>query len=91
MLEVKHLKSIVAIYRAGSLTRASEQLHVTPSALSHQIKSLEDRLNQRLFYRNPPIRLTEEGLILLKCAEKVLPELQSTEDKLKDVFSQQKK
>ena len=45
------LQGFVAAARAGNLSRAAESLHLTVSALSHQIRGLEERLGQRLFVR----------------------------------------
>jgi LysR family glycine cleavage system transcriptional activator len=49
--------------RHRSFSRAAEELALTPSAVSHQVKSLEDRLNVRLFERTPggSVTLTESG------------------------------
>ena len=52
--------------RHRSFSRAAEELALTPSAVSHQVKSLEDRLNVRLFARAPggSVTLTESGFLL---------------------------
>ncbi|MDG1000135.1 MAG: LysR family transcriptional regulator, partial [Pseudomonadales bacterium] len=42
MIELRHLKTLVALRDSGSLVEAAERLFVTQSALSHQIKDLED-------------------------------------------------
>ncbi len=56
------LQGFVATARAHNLSRAAEQLHLTVSALSHQIRGLEERLGQRLFVRNARgVTLTEDG------------------------------
>lgn len=56
------LQGFVAAARARNLSRAAAQLHLTVSALSHQIKGLEDRLGQRLFVRNARgVALTADG------------------------------
>ena len=61
-LPLQPLQGFVTAARAGNLSRAAESLHLTVSALSHQIRSLEDRLQQRLFDRGPRgIRLTPDG------------------------------
>lgn len=60
------LQTFVAAAKAGNLTRAAAQQNLTVSALSHQIRNLEDRLGRRLFERNPRgIKLTGEGQRLL--------------------------
>lgn len=52
--------------RTGNLTRAAESMHLTVSALSHQIRTLEERLGRRLFERGPRgVRLTADGERLL--------------------------
>ena len=45
------LRAFEAAARHLSLTRAAEELHVTPAAISHQVKTLEDDLGLRLFDR----------------------------------------
>lgn len=60
MLELKHLKTIVAIQEHGSLPLAADKLRLTQSALSHQIKDIESRLGVSLFIRKSrPLRLTQ--------------------------------
>ena len=50
-LEIRHLRLVVAIAETGSVTRAGERLYLTQSALSHQLKDIESRLNTPLFHR----------------------------------------
>ena len=60
------LRAFEAAGRLGSFTRAAEELSVTPAAVGHQVKSLEDFLGARLFHRhNRAIELTEVGRELL--------------------------
>jgi len=83
MLDLKHLKTIHALHEAGSLTRAADQLHVTQSALSHQIRDLEDWFGVQLFVRKSrPLRFTPAGERLLSTAKAVLPELVAAEHAL---------
>jgi LysR family glycine cleavage system transcriptional activator len=56
------LQGFVVAARLRNLSRAADSLHLTVSALSHQIRALEERLNQRLFVRGPRgIVLTADG------------------------------
>ena len=56
------LQGFVATARSGNLSHAAESLHLTVSALSHQIRGLEERLGQRLFVRNARgVALTGDG------------------------------
>ncbi len=60
------LLGFAAAARTGNLTRAAESQHLTVSALSHQIRALEERLGRRLFDRGPRgVRLTADGERLL--------------------------
>ncbi|MEO1853042.1 LysR substrate-binding domain-containing protein [Chromohalobacter sp.] len=62
MKEIVHLQSFLAVARTGSLTLAAEELHVTPSAVSHRLRQLEQRLGVKLLRRTPHgMALTGEG------------------------------
>ncbi|MEM6310746.1 MAG: LysR family transcriptional regulator [Pseudomonadota bacterium] len=77
-LEFRHLRSIKMIHEAGGLARAAELLNVTQSALSHQIKGLEDQAGVELFVRrSKPLRLSAAGKRLLRLAEQVLPQVEA--------------
>ena len=74
MLELRHLRTLIALRDAGSLVEAAERVHLTQSALSHQIKDLEERLDNSLFVRKTrPVEFTRAGQRLLTLAEQVLP------------------
>ncbi|HHV4073446.1 LysR family transcriptional regulator [Klebsiella pneumoniae] len=51
-IELKHLQTLLALRKTGSLTRAAAAMQLTQSALSHQIKQLEEHYNVTLFMRN---------------------------------------
>ena len=77
-IEFRHLRTIKAIHEAGGLARAADQLNITQSALSHQIKGLEDQAGVELFVRrSKPMKLSPAGLRLLRLAEQVLPQVEA--------------
>ena len=79
-LEVRHLRLVAAIADAGGVTRAGEQLFLTQSALSHQLKDIETRLGAPLFLRaGRRMILTPAGQRLLDAARGILAELERTE------------
>lgn len=80
ILELRHLKTLVALREAGNLLRAATLLNVTQSALSHQLKQLEEHHGTPLFERkSQPVRFTPAGERLLKLADEVLPQVESAE------------
>ena len=83
MIEIKHLRTMTSLRDTGSLTATATSLHLTQSALSHQIKDLETRIGGQLFLRKTrPVKFTPEGEILLKLADEMLPKLTAAEQKL---------
>jgi LysR family transcriptional regulator for metE and metH len=74
MIEIRHLKTLRALRDHGSLVEAADQLSLTPSALSHQIRDLEGMLDVELFSRKKrPLQFSSAGLALLALADDVLP------------------
>ncbi len=83
MLEIRHLETLTAIREGGSMQEAAERLHLTQSALSHQLRDLETRLGTPLLNRRTrPARLTTAGLRVLALADEVLPLMRATEREL---------
>ncbi|MFM2590311.1 HTH-type transcriptional regulator MetR [Vibrio sp. TBV020] len=83
MIELKHLRTLTTLRDTGSLTATATTLHLTQSALSHQIKDLESRIGGQLFLRKTrPVKFTSEGKILLKLADDVLPRLAKAENEI---------
>jgi LysR family transcriptional regulator for metE and metH len=88
-IEIRHLKLVLAIAENGSMTRAGSRLNLTQSALSHQLKDIEDRLGSPLFRRfNKKMDLTPAGERLLESAKRVLDELERAEDDLRRVATE---
>ena len=87
-LEFRHLRSIKAIHDAGGLARAADMMNMTQSALSHQIKGLEDQAGVELFVRrSKPLKLSAAGMRLLRVAEKVLPEIDALDEEFRALQS----
>ncbi|MFM2598647.1 LysR substrate-binding domain-containing protein [Vibrio fortis] len=83
MIELKHLRTLTTLRDSGSLTATATSLHLTQSALSHQLKDLEARVGGQLFLRKTrPVKFTSEGEILLRLADEVLPKLAKAENEL---------
>jgi LysR family glycine cleavage system transcriptional activator len=75
-----------AAARTLSFTKAAEELFITQSAVSRQIKALEDNLGLKLFERRPrSLTLTEDGQALYRIATDVLDRLQAASDQLRSV------
>ncbi|HBQ36551.1 MAG TPA: LysR family transcriptional regulator [Rhodobacteraceae bacterium] len=80
-LELRHLRTIKAIHDTGGLAKASAMMNITQSALSHQIKGLENQTRVELFVRrSKPLKLSAAGMRLLVLAEKILPEIEAIEN-----------
>lgn len=91
MIEIKHLRTLSVLAQTGSLVNSAERLCLTQSALSHQLKDLEGRLNCKLFERKTsPVRFTEQGQLLLELATKVLPMVDTSHQQLKQMHRQHK-
>jgi LysR family glycine cleavage system transcriptional activator len=82
LLPLNALRAFEAIARHLSFARAADELHVTPAALSHQIRSLEEQLGLELFYRRTrAIELTEAGRL-------IYPGLRSGFESVRHAFGQ---
>jgi len=87
-LEFRHLRTIRAIHQAGGVGRAADVLNITQSALSHQLKGLEDQCGVELFVRRTkPLRLSAAGMKLLRLAEDILPRIEATEDEFRALIA----
>src|SRR5262245_11073884 len=80
-LDIRHLELIVAVTEEQSVTRAGDRLHLTQSALSHQLRDLEEALETPIFLRlNKKMLLTQAGERLLTTARQVLDNLKRAQD-----------
>ena len=72
-MDTRQLRTLVAIFKHGSFSKAADAVALTPSAVSQQIQSLEDELGVQLFERKTrPPKLTSQGLQVIEFAEDAL-------------------
>ncbi|MCY4241173.1 MAG: LysR substrate-binding domain-containing protein [Rhodobacter sp.] len=90
-LEIRHLRTIKAIHEVGGMARAADMLNITQSALSHQVKGLEEQVGLELFVRRTkPLRLSSAGMRLLELADRVLPEVEALSEDFRSLKSGRK-
>lgn len=76
IIELRHLKTLLALEETGSVSLAAQRVFLTQSALSHQIRTLENYYETPLFERKSnPLRFTPAGARLLKLARDLLPQV----------------
>ena len=87
-IEFRHLRTIKAIHDTGGLARAADMMNMTQSALSHQIKGIEDQAGVELFVRrSKPLRLSAAGMKMLAAAEVILPQVAALEAEFSGLVS----
>jgi DNA-binding transcriptional LysR family regulator len=85
MIDWDKLRVFYAVADAGSLTRAGEALHLSQSAVSRQIRALEDNLDTTLFHRHARgLILTEQGELLFSATKDMTRKLDKTEARIRD-------
>jgi LysR family transcriptional regulator for metE and metH len=78
--EIRHLRMVAAVAASGSVTRAASEVHLTQSAVSHQLRDIETRLGTPLFLRvGKRMVPTAAGRRVLVTAQRVLDELATAE------------
>lgn len=83
-MNTQQLESFIQVAEHLNFARASEVLNITQSAVSHQIHSLEEELDTRLFYRTTrTVTLTPEGTIFLEHARNILGQLKTATAKIR--------
>lgn len=79
MIDLKHLRTLLALRKTGNLTRAADMLHLTQSALSQQIRLLESDYGLLFERKTVPLAFTIVGERLLELAEHIFPLIEETE------------
>ena len=83
-LEIRHLRLVLEIADAGSMTKAAERLFLTQSALSHQLRDIEAKFDTPFFVRlGRRLVLTAAGRRLLDTARRVVGDIQRTEEDIR--------
>jgi LysR family transcriptional regulator, regulator for metE and metH len=78
MINLKHLLLVQAVADEGTLTRAGEKLFLSQSALSHQLKELEQSLGVPVFHRiRKRLILTDTGRMILDASRSVMKEIEN--------------
>src|SRR5690242_1568476 len=73
LIDIDQLRTFIAIAETGSFTKAAEFVHKTQSAVSMQMKRLEERLDRPIFVRDGRTsKLTEDGERLLDYARRIV-------------------
>lgn len=84
-IALHHFRLVYAISKEGTLTKAAKNLHLTQSALSHQLKELERELDVEIFKRQGKrLHLSEQGARFLKSSEKILAEMKTLEEDMRN-------
>ncbi|HEY6775743.1 MAG TPA: LysR substrate-binding domain-containing protein [Thermoleophilaceae bacterium] len=85
-MELRHLRTIVAVAHHRSLTKAGEQLFLSQSAVSQQIRRLEEELGVEVFRRTSrSVGLTPAGQVILGYANRVLAEVDGMHSELEEI------
>src|SRR6266542_4886118 len=85
-MELRQLRGVEAVARHRHFTRAAEELHVAQSALSHQIRRLEQELGTPLFERTRRrVRTTEAGRSIAARARRVLAEVDGARQEIDEL------
>jgi LysR family transcriptional regulator, regulator for metE and metH len=89
-LDIRDFEMVTAVAASGSVTRAAEELHRTQSAVSHQLRAIEDRLGTTLFLRlGKRMVATPAGERILDAARRVLEDIRTTEEDVRRLGAHQ--
>ncbi len=82
-MEMAQLRTFRAVAETLNFTRAAERLHLTQSAVSHQIKALEEELGEPLFIRaKRGVKLSQAGKTALEYVERILDDAEALRERV---------
>ncbi len=82
-MEMTQLRTFRAIAETLNFTRAAERLYLTQSAVSHQIKALEEELGEPLFIRaKRGVKLSQAGKIALEYVQRILDDAEALRERI---------
>jgi DNA-binding transcriptional LysR family regulator len=85
-MELRHLRTLVAVARHRSFTKAGEELHLAQSAISQQMRRLEDELGVQVLRRSSrSVEVTPEGSLVLEYAKRVIAEVDGLHSELEEL------
>ena len=80
MIELRHLRTLIALAETGNLSKAARRVHLSQPAVSHQMRALEQGYDIEVFERkSDPLRLTAAGQLLVELAYDVTRRVQGGE------------
>lgn len=80
MLELRHLKTVVALAETGNLSKAAKRVNLSQPAVSHQMRGIEEFYDIELFERkSDPLKLTAAGQLLMELAYDITKRIQNGE------------
>jgi LysR family transcriptional regulator for metE and metH len=89
-MELRHLKLVETVAKVGTLTKAAELLYLTQSALSHQLKEIEEELGVLMFIRvKKRLVISEAGKVIRDTAKNIYRELEEAKIQLQNQLSGQ--
>ncbi|MEQ8289929.1 MAG: LysR family transcriptional regulator [Gammaproteobacteria bacterium] len=87
-MDIRHLKTLRMIRECGNMAAAAKRLHLTQSALSHQLKAIENQYDSELFARKSrPLQFTALGRRLLALADEILPRIELADKDIARILS----
>lgn len=91
-ISIQHLKLVNVVVKEGSITKAAEKLCLSQPALSHQLKTLEEKIDMKVFTRiHKKLVLTEAGSLLYQTSENLLTSINKLDKQLQGIKNGDKK